>query len=754
MRRSHEMIPVLACLLTAGSLAQCAQEWSGAFGTTGSPNPVEHGAVFDDGSGPALYSATTYSIGGSLVQKWALPTGWTSLPNPNIDVHTLAVVDWGLGPELLVGGTVQGSPFPPPTVACVQRWTGSGWAPLGTFATIFFGAPDVTALAVFDAGMGPELFAAVSTSSVGPIAKWNGAAWIAATTSIGVGSFNALRVFDDGLGPKLYAAGTLSQGGSTTGIFRVEPTGLVLVGGVFDTAPLALEVFALPVGPALYAAGSFSNAGGVPASRVARLSGGNWQAVSGVSGGSVTCLRSGPGIGAAPFRGWLVHLRGRNRRVAGRRVRRHVVDATRIGRGSHGDFRQRLRSVRQRRRTTAPRPRLLRLRRRCPEPPRGAVERDELEQPVGGTGAGDQRVQPSRIRLIVPSESRGSGAVRGGTVPDRGRRQYRDLDRELVDALLDRLIDSVSSACAAVGTGSTELVVGGSFQSLVGPSGAIYLPHVARWNGTTWVGLGQGLDGNVADLQVFDDGGGPALYAAGSFGASGGTPVGGIAKWDGDWSSVGPVLVPFADALAVFDDGTGPALRLGLQRTQEAVAKWTGSSWVQIGGSFSSTFGTTHLVKTLLVFDDGGALYAAGGFTSVGSAPISGIAKWTGNAWTLVGGGLGSVFQNGLASPVAVCDSGSGPVLVAAGSPSFTTFDLAVLGNATWSLLGIGVDGPFAPSPRSRRFGAPISGSAARSPLSPACRRTASLGSALERRRWRCSSRGAPAARPSCSSRG
>lgn len=54
--------------------------------------------------------------------------------------------------------------------------------------------------------------------------------------------------------------------------------------------------------------------------------------------------------------------------------------------------------------------------------------------------------------------------------------------------------------------------------------------NVMVWNGSTWAVVGGGLprgptnEGDVLDLAVFDDGGGPRLYAAGDFGNPAGKP--------------------------------------------------------------------------------------------------------------------------------------------------------------------------------------------------------------------------------------
>ena len=64
--------------------------------------------------------------------------------------------------------------------------------------------------------------------------------------------------------------------------------------------------------------------------------------------------------------------------------------------------------------------------------------------------------------------------------------------------------------------------------------------YIAKWDGSSWAALGSGLNGSVHALTVFDDGGGPALYAGGSFTSAGGVAASRIAKWDGSsWAALG-----------------------------------------------------------------------------------------------------------------------------------------------------------------------------------------------------------------------
>ena len=107
--------------------------------------------------------------------------------------------------------------------------------------------------------------------------------------------------------------------------------------------------------------------------------------------------------------------------------------------------------------------------------------------------------------------------------------------------------------------GGPALYVGGLFTT----AGGVLARSVAKWDGSSWSALGSGMGGTppvVHALTVFDDGSGPALYAAGFFGAAGGVPAKNIAKWDGSsWSALGSGVNNRIDALVGFDDGDGPA---------------------------------------------------------------------------------------------------------------------------------------------------------------------------------------------------
>jgi hypothetical protein len=199
----------------------------------------------------------------------------------------------------------------------------------------------------------------------------------------------------------------------------------------------------------------------------------------------------------------------------------------------------------------------------------------------------------------------------------------------------------------------------------LGPYGGI-----ARWNGAMWAPVGNVVPAQpspwVVSMTTFDDGSGPALYVGGQFPTIGGVIAANIAKWNGTtWVPLGAGLNGFVTCLGAFDDGSGPALYAGGSFTASGsttvnrVARWTGSEWVDVGGGVGSGY-----VEQFQVFDDGSGpgLFACGYFTSAGGQP-GGIARYRNGEWSNLGGGTptGGVYA------MTVWDDGSGPALYVGG---------------------------------------------------------------------------------------
>ncbi|MFK7759705.1 MAG: GC-type dockerin domain-anchored protein [Phycisphaerales bacterium] len=174
---------------------------------------------------------------------------------------------------------------------------------------------------------------------------------------------------------------------------------------------------------------------------------------------------------------------------------------------------------------------------------------------------------------------------------------------------------------ADLGSGN-HLYAGGRFLT-IGGNAAL---NVAVWDGATWAAMDQGLSrtsgfAQVLHMTAWDDGTGPALYVGGRFNLAGGATVStNVAKWDGSaWSSMGDGLDGDVHELVAFDDGSGEALyALGNFNNSGAtvidgVAKWNGSAWEAITTSVDgSIFGG-------IVYDtgEGNSLIIGGGFSTV-----------------------------------------------------------------------------------------------------------------------------------------
>ncbi len=218
------------------------------------------------------------------------------------------------------------------------------------------------------------------------------------------------------------------------------------------------------------------------------------------------------------------------------------------------------------------------------------------------------------------------------------------------------------------GNGET-LFVNGNFTH----AGGVLVNYIARWHpdSQSYSSVGGGMNNQVNTMIAFDDGlgGGEQLYVGGWFTTAGGVPANRVARWDPSlqtWSPLGNGLEGPVLALAVFDDGNGPALYAGGAfeaggADHDYVARWdpAAETWSQLGESMDSQ------VNALAVFDDGGgqALYASGLFQNIGDVSASRISRWDGEQWTALAGGL-----DGSGRAMVVYEDSMGSALYVAGT--------------------------------------------------------------------------------------
>jgi hypothetical protein len=671
--RSRLLTCAAASLFSIGARAQCL-DWNPTFGADGIVGQVLAEAVYDDGTGAALYVGGGFTAAGGLsannFAKWN-GVGWSTMGTTlSGGIIAMVVFDDGTGPALYIAGgfgSVNGHP-----ASHVAKWNGVSWSSLGSGTNAA-----VNALCVFDDGNGPALYAGGGFSSaggvgVGNIARWDGVHWSAVgdgNDGVG-GGVRSLTVFDSSAGSRLVVGGTfLGAGGVfSNNLIAWDGTSWLPVGGGVDGAVNALRQFDDGQGNALYVGGSFGVAGTIAASRVARWDGSNWSPLgSGVDGTVQSLCEFDDGTGAA------LHVGGNFTNAGG-------SSAHAIARWNGASW-----------------------------------------SPLAG--GLDYAQAPATAYALLSSGAFGSPALFAGgfithseNLSTQGIARWNGASWSHLGPPGDNAISGIVNELAVFdGGGGPELVASGSF----GLTGYQHVDYIAKWNGSSWSPLGNGLasrayalcvfddgggsalyaaatphgspevsqvirwDGSswstlpgsptanaaILALQVFDDGGGPALYVAGAFTSIGGVSANRIAKWNG--VAFAPLAggitggsSPYVGAMIVHDGGGGPALYVGGTFNSAGdgpaanIAKWNGAHWSALAS------GTNNTVNCLATFDDGGgsALYAGGAFFTAGGAPVSYVAKWNGSAWSAVGGGA-----NGALYTLCAFDDGAGPALFAGG---------------------------------------------------------------------------------------
>ncbi len=211
-----------------------------------------------------------------------------------------------------------------------------------------------------------------------------------------------------------------------------------------------------------------------------------------------------------------------------------------------------------------------------------------------------------------------------------------------------------------------RLFAGGGFPIMFA---GVFVNGIARWDGWVALPVGSGLVTTALGLEEIRRIGPDAqplptgVYVGGDLDSAGGVPVLNLARWDGfEWFDVGggvgghPVGGhPFV--IREFDeDGPGPggfALFVGGKFHMaggipaEALARWNGQAWSVVGGGLLPAVpGQDAGVYALEVFDDDGrgarqpALYVAGSFKWAGGIEVNHIARWDGSSWEALGAGI------------------------------------------------------------------------------------------------------------------
>ncbi|MCC7015418.1 MAG: hypothetical protein IT454_22860 [Planctomycetes bacterium] len=582
------------------------------MGNTVGPVSVDTLLVHDDGSGPALIAGGWFdSVDGMLVRNVARWNGstWSAYGSGAVlSTFALCAYDDGSGPALFAGG--------------INDYTNTGFiAKLDNQGawTIQGGAIDGTvgSLQAFDDGSGSKLYVggairSIAGSSVGDygIACWNGTTWstptggngLLCTDCGGAPIVRSMALYDDGSGTGLYVGGNFEFADVTRvdDIARLGPGGWSALGAGKEPAGRVRVLRELDdgSGPALYAGGVFAGAGAVYSPLVARFDGSNWSAVGGggAANGEVRALvsyddGSGPVLVAS---GTFTLIDGV---PASRIARWNGVNWAEFGGGIVAAF--------------------------------GETHVSDLAVFDHGTGP----------QLYASGWFSSAGGTAVANIARWNGTSWQPLGAGTLGS---------PTAFAVYDSGSgPALYVGLEFATV---SGVPNVFGIARWNGTAWSSVGGGLwnSSGARDLAVYDDGSGPALYAIGNFTKAAQLDVRGLARWNGTtWSGVGGGLTPTAtlgnsgSALGVFDEGGSSVLfAAGFADVASTsgevfhgIARWNGSEWSDVNGGLSGAApelggGTANIVPVDTFATFGGKLYIGGGFTQAGTSASAYLARW------------------------------------------------------------------------------------------------------------------------------
>jgi hypothetical protein len=538
---------------------------------------VDDLAVYDDGSGPALYAV------GNIIGRIARWDGveWRTHIGGGLNGRAgcLEVYDDGTGERLYTSGVFTMAGDVPARGVAV--WDGVEWSALGGGLPVDSFA--VHRLAWLDEGAGPMLYASQS----GDVYRWDGATWtMIAETDESI--FDLLAV-GSGTNAKLYVGGSFDEIGGVTALkiatFDGTSFAHVRSDDPGNSPDREITDFAIykPKGARradVYAAAAFTSVGGVPTCGVARFDGRRWSPVGDVEGG---CDEDGSARALAVF---------------------DEGDGDMLFVG--GDFD------------------------RIDGAPFGSIARWDgaTWTEVGGGLAGGSYVT---VRdLITYDDGTGPCLVVAGRFETAGGVVVNNIarwDGEQWSAFGDGRRPGFANpyALAVFDAGDGPMLyVGGASASFPASLDA----NVLRWSGSDWEDVSTDQSATVNALITYDDGTGPLLYAgsAGTYGL-----YLGLVRYDGSsWTTVIPS--PFrVNAFAQLEIDGAPRLVVGRYYSSVegvpingGVALWDDHAMSPLDGS------TAGLVTSLFADPVRGALWVGGSFVEVGNDDVvsSKVARW------------------------------------------------------------------------------------------------------------------------------
>ena len=569
-------------------------------------------------SGTDVYVGGTFTDAAGItaadrVARWSLSSGaWSALGTNGAGTNgaisgapDFVVALAASGSDVFVGGSFADAGGIA-TADNVARWNGTAWSALGSDAAGTNGAlnEQVRALAVSGTNVYAAGFftAAGGTPTADYVARWNGSAWSAlgsnnAGNSALTGSVDALTAS----GSAVYVGGSFINAAD---IPEGDYLALALVPGPWSALGsngAANGALGGPGGPGLpgvralafsgsdlYVGGNFANAGGLPAADfIARWDGTAWSALGGLNGPILAIAVSGSDV-----------IVGGSFTNAG-----GIVTADHVARWN------------------------------------GTAWSALGSNPAGTNGALNYLPDPALAGVGALAVS-GSDLFVGGIFTNAAGYAAADFVARWSGTVWSPLGSNLpgtdgalNSTVRALAVSGTSLFVGGDFFNAAGVPAA---DGIASWSGSSWSALGSNGDGDgaldnpgrVGALAVS----GSIVYVGGNFtDAAGNVTADFVARWDGStWSGLGSnsvgngALNNGVGGLAISGNHlyvAGAFQNAGGLGAADFVARWSGGAWSALGSNGAGDGALTNVVYALAV--PGSDLLVGGEFSNAAGIPMA-----------------------------------------------------------------------------------------------------------------------------------